>query len=151
MEDKTYNNVSEFFEKENRRIASRISWLFATQTLIFGAFEYVNNYDRIFKEHFLYAIGRIGFWSSVFFGISILAATLNYMYIYFPLSGTDKDEYPNLKGGKLQCIIIPLGFIGAVGLPLIFAVAWWNLPQLLLPLDTAADAVNSFARFHLER
>ena len=125
MDDKAYKNVSEFFEKENRRIASRISWLFATQTLIFGAFEYVNTFDPQFRERFLFAIAQIGFWTSVFFAISVFAAAINYMYIYYPLSGTDNEAYPNLKGG-LQWFAVPLGFVAAVGLPIIFSVAWWN-------------------------
>ena len=125
MDDKVYKNVSEFFEKENRRIASRITWLFATQTLIFGAFEYVNKFDPHFREHFLFAIAQIGFWTSVFFAISVFAAAINHMYIYYPLSRTDNEAYPNLRGG-LQWFLIPLGFVAAVGLPIIFSVAWWN-------------------------
>ena len=121
MDDNAYKNVSEFFEKENRRIASRISWLFATQTLIFGAFEYVNKFD----PQFFSAIAQIGFWTSVFFAISVFAAAINYVYIYYPLSRTDNEAYPNLKGG-LQWFTIPLGFVAAVGLPIIFSVAWWN-------------------------
>ena len=125
MDDKAYKNVSEFLEKENRRIASRISWLFATQTIIFGAFEYVNKFDPQFRERFLIAIAQIGFWTSVFFAISIIAAAINYMYIYYPLSRADNEAYPNLKGG-LQWFVIPLGFVAAVGLPIVFSVAWWN-------------------------
>ena len=56
MDETIYERVSEFFEKENRRIGSRISWLFATQTLIFGAFEYVNKYDEEFRTQLLSAI-----------------------------------------------------------------------------------------------
>jgi len=120
MDDKTYKNVSEFFEKENRRIASRISWLFATQTLIFGGFEYVNRFDPNFRL----VIVHIGFWTSTFFAISVFAAAVNYMYIYFPLSSTGNEAYPNLKGGFVQWLAIPLGFVAAVGLPVIFSVVW---------------------------
>ena len=74
MNELTYKNVTQFFEKENSRIGNRISWLFATQTLIFGAFEYVDKFGASFKINFLNAIAQIGFWSSVCFTLSILAA-----------------------------------------------------------------------------
>ncbi len=125
MDEKAYKNVSEFFEKENRRIASRISWLFATQTLIFGSFEYVNKFEEQFRERFLLAIAQIGFWTSAFFALSVFAATINYMYIYYPLSRINNEAYPNLKGG-LQWFAIPLGFVAALGLPIVFSVAWCN-------------------------
>jgi len=130
MDEKTYKRVTEFFEKENGRIGSRISWLFATQTLIFGAFEYVNLYEQAFRIQFLSAIGWIGLLSSVCFTLSILAAAINYMYIYYPLIPQSDDKYPSLKGGWVQWLCIPLGFVAAVGLPVIFAVAWWNTPGL---------------------
>jgi hypothetical protein len=130
MDGNDYKNVSDFFEKENRRIASRISWLFATQTIIFGAFEYVNEHanklDPQFSERFLLAIAQIGFSTSVLFAISIFAAAINYMYIYYPASKVTTDvAHPNLKGG-FQWILIPLGFVGAVGLPIVFSYIWLN-------------------------
>ncbi len=78
-----------------------------------------------FDPQFFSAIAQIGFWTSVFFAISVFAAVINYMYIYYPLSHTDNEAYPNLKGG-LQWFAIPLGFFAAVGVPIIFSVAWWN-------------------------
>ncbi len=130
MDKKIYKRVTEFFEKENRRIGNRISWLFATQTLIFGAFEYVNEFDKNFRIEFLNAIAQIGLWSSVCFALSILAAAINYMYIYYPLSHQGDNDYPSLKGGIVQWLCIPVGFIAAVGLPVIFAVAWLNIPEI---------------------
>ena len=126
MDDETYENVTAFFEKENKRIATRISWLFATQTVIFGAFEYVNKHDQELARHFLGAIAQIGLWSSVCFGISIFAAAINYMYVYYPLTRDCPDKYPNLKGGLIQHLCIPIGFFASVALPAIFAVAWAN-------------------------
>ena len=129
MDEKVYERVTEFFEKENRRIGSRISWVFATQTLIFAGFEYVNKYEIEFRIQFLSAIGKIGFWTSVCFTLSILAAAINYMCIYYPLARKGVDEFPNLRGGKIQSwLCIPLGFVGAVGLPVILAVAWFYIP-----------------------
>ncbi len=133
MDDATYKNVTEFFEKENTRIGNRISWLFATQTLIFGSFEYVNNSQDAFRVNFLNAIAQIGFWTSLGFTLSIFAAATNYMYIYFPLSSDGEKisttyPYPNLRGGPVQRLCVPIGFIGAVLLPIVFAIAWFNIP-----------------------
>ena len=135
MDDATYKNVTEFFEKENTRIGNRISWLFATQTLIFGAFEYVNNYEEAFRVNFLSAIAQIGFWTSLGFAFSILAAATNYMSIYYPLSSDGEKisttyPYPNLRGGLVQRSCIPIGFFAAVLLPIIFATAWLNIPDI---------------------
>ncbi len=135
MDDATYKNVTEFFEKENSRIGNRISWLFATQTLIFGAFEYVNNYPQAFRVSFLNAIAQVGFWTSLGFTLSILAAAINYMYIYFPLSSNGEQisstyPYPNLRGGAVQRLCIPIGFFAAVLLPIVFAIAWLNIPDI---------------------
>ncbi len=135
MDANTYKNVTKFFEKENTRIGDRISWLFATQTLIFGAFEYVNNYTEALRVNFLNAIAHVGIWTSLGFAISILAAATNYMYIYYPLS-SDGDKistsypYPNLRGGRLQRLCIPIGFFAAVSLPIVFTIAWLNIPNI---------------------
>ena len=146
MDANAYKNVSEFFDKENRRIASRVSWLFATQTLIFGAFEYVNKFDPEFREHFLFAIAQIGFWTSLFFAISVFAAAINYMYIYYPLSCTKNEAYPNLQGG-LQWLVIPLGFVAATGLPIVFSVAWWNAMQIT-PNEAIQQTGQHAVSFH---
>lgn len=129
MDANTYKNVTEFFEKENTRIGNRISWLFATQTLIFGAFEYVNNSTGDFKDNFLNAIGQVGFWTSLGFALSILAAATNYMCIYYPLSSDGEKistsyPYPNLRGGRVQRLCIPIGFFAAVLLPIVFMILW---------------------------
>lgn len=133
MDESTYKNVTQFFEKENSRIGNRISWLFATQTLIFGAFEYVDKFGTGFRINFLNAIAQIGLWSSVCFTLSILAAAFNYMSIYYSLTKVTPESveaYPNLKGGLIQWLCIPAGFIAAIGLPVIFALAWQNIPEI---------------------
>ena len=133
MDESIYKNVTKFFEKENSRIGNRISWLFATQTLIFGAFEYVDKFGVDHRIIFLNAIAQIGFWSSVCFTLSILAAAFNYMNIYYSLTKVTPesvDAYPNLKGGLIQWLCIPVGFLAAVGLPIIFALAWLNIPEI---------------------
>ncbi len=124
MDQAKYENVTKFFEAENTRVGNRISWLFATQTIIFGAFEYVNNYEDAFRVNFLNAIAQIGFWTSVGFAVSVGAAAVNYMNVYYPSSGN--DDYPHLKGG-VQWLCIPAGFLAALLLPIVFAIAWSNI------------------------
>jgi len=120
MNDKIYKRFTDLFNKESELINSRISWLFATQTLLWGGLKILNNDSKLD-----FTIKIIGLSSSTFFLISITAAIITYVRFLFHAHPSVNEneilEYPEFNRWPA---LIYTGFFAAFALPLVFIWAW---------------------------
>lgn len=119
MDGTKYDRYTDLFNKENELIKHRISWLFATQTLLLGGLK-IPDIDC----EFTFAIKIIGLCSSVFFLISITAAIITYLkflFVHPKIDTTEKLDYPEFNRSRW---VIILGFLAPFALPVVFIWAW---------------------------
>ncbi|RLB80723.1 MAG: hypothetical protein DRH17_11145 [Deltaproteobacteria bacterium] len=117
--DDAYRRYVKFFAKENDLVKNRLAWLFASQTLIFGAFQY----GAFIKQNIL-IIAVVGATSSFLLGLSIFAAVVSYFLAQRKLDnlvGEKGLNYPEV--GRKRWVLF-LGFLGSLGLPIMFSVCW---------------------------
>ncbi len=128
MEINIYTRYTNLFNKENELIKNRMNWLFGTQTLLFGilkiAFSTASDGSKELQMSFQYAIVHIGFWSSILYFVSILAAVVTYLKFHFTQPEVEKSEKMNYPEFNRSPFILILGFAAALGMPIIFIWAW---------------------------
>ena len=119
MDEKKYARYTDLFNKENELIKHRISWLFATQTLLLGGLKIPGiDFD------FILAIKIIGLCSSIFFLMSIGAAIITYLkflFVHPKIDIKEKLDYPEFNRNLW---VIILGFFAPFALPVVFIWAW---------------------------
>ncbi len=117
--NKIYKRYEEFFAKENDLVKNRLAWLFTTQTLIFGAFQYT-----IFRDQEICIMAIVGTVSSFLIAMSILAAVISYFVAQTKLDHLitqQRNDYPEVD--RKRCVLF-IGFVGSLGLPIMFSVCW---------------------------
>lgn len=119
MKDQIYKRYEEFFAKENDLVKNRLAWLFTTQTLIFGAFEYTTS-----EEQNILIIAIVGTVSSFLIALSILAAVISYFVAQTKLDHfvtQRRNDYPEMDRNRW---VLFIGFVGSFGLPIMFSLCW---------------------------
>ena len=122
MMNQIYKRYEEFFAKENDLVKNRLAWLFTTQTLIFGAFQYATS----IKQNIL-IIAIVGTVSSFLIALSILAAVISYFVAQTKLDHLitqQRNDYPEVDRKRW---VLFIGFVGSLGLPIMFSVCWLAL------------------------
>ena len=130
MDDSTYKRYTDLFNKENELIKNRINWLFGTQTLLFGILKIPKAYEAsqciiVHYEAFQSTIVHVGFWSSILYFMSILAAVITYLRFHFIHPEIEESEKGNYPEFNRSTAVLILGFIAALGMPIIFIGAWY--------------------------
>lgn len=120
MEDLTYKRYTDLYTKENNLIKNRVSWLFGTQTLLFG----ILKFPEIYRE-FQITIVHVGFWSSIMYFISVLAAVITYLKFHFIRPRIEELEKINFPEFNRSTVVLIFGFLAALGMPLVFVIAWY--------------------------
>lgn len=128
MEKDIYARYTGLFNKENELIKNRLNWLFGTQTLLFGVLKIAfSKAPDSFKELQLalqYAIVHVGFLSSILYLVSILAAVVTYLKFHFTKPEVEESQKKNYPEFNRWFLVIILGFVAALGMPIIFIWAW---------------------------
>lgn len=128
MNNDLYARYTDLFNKENELIKNRLNWLFGTQTLLFGvlkiAFSEATDSFKELQLAFQYAIVRIGFFSSILYLVSILAAVVTYMKFHLTRPKVEKSQRKDYPEFNRWLFVIILGFAAALGMPIIFIWAW---------------------------
>jgi hypothetical protein len=127
----SYEYWRERWVHEDELINQRLSWLLASQTLLFAAYGLAlqvganpSNTSEVSKKttEVLSLIPYIGFYSSVSIMVSVLAAVIA-LYFLWKRSGNFKRYLP---------VTVPttiMGVAAGVSLPLIFIIAWFSLSK----------------------
>lgn len=120
MDDNTYKKYVDLFNKENELIKNRVNWLFGTQTLLFGVLKIPKAYEALQST-----IVHVGFWSSILYFISILAAVITYLRFHFIHPEIEESEKGNYPEFNRSTSVLILGFVASLGMSIIFIGAWY--------------------------
>lgn len=120
IDDKTYKRYTDLFNKENELIKNRVNWLFGTQTLLFGVLKLPNVYETL-----QCTIVHVGFWSSILYFMSILAAVISYLKFHFIHPAIEESEKQNYPEFNRSTRVLILGYFASLGMPIIFIAAWY--------------------------
>ena len=120
IDDNIYKRYTDIFNKENELIKNRVNWLFGTQTLLFGVLKIPEAYETL-----QYTIVHVGFWSSILYFISILAAIITYLKFHFNQPVIEESEKQNYPEFNRYTPVLIFGYAASLGMPIIFIVAWY--------------------------
>lgn len=121
---KIYGRYCRQLDKEDKLIDQRLTWLLASQSILFGA---IGLSDPTIAKITLMVLPLVGIGSAFLIGVSVwaaLASSQNYRRELLHLCPAAQDQeraFPQLHRNLTH---VRLGFLSPIALPVVFLLAW---------------------------